>query len=132
MEQVLIIDDEPGIIEMLVRSLKLAGVPATGALSGAEGLRLMEAGLFNIVLCDIRLPDVDGKELIGKLREINPLCQVVMITAYSSMENIVMCLGGGAVDYLTKPFKGDELVTVIRQLDQKLARWKKQTPLVSG
>lgn len=130
MEPVLVIDDERDVGELLERFLALEGFRVEKALSAREGLRLMQQQLFNIVLCDIRLPDIDGKELIGQLKDYNPLCNIVMITGFTSMDNVVTCLGGGAVDYFTKPFDMPSLLGVVKELDRKIKRWKKQTPMV--
>lgn len=133
MEPVLIIDDEVEVAELIERFLRTEGFPVSKAHFGAQGIELMHKKLFNIVLCDIRLPDIDGKDLIGKLKEYNPLVNIVMITGYSSMDNVVSCLGGGAVDYFTKPFRDvTVLVETVKALNAKIERWKKSTPILSS
>ncbi len=133
MEPVLIIDDEVEVAELLERFLRSEGFPVQKAHAGRRGVELMRAHLFNIALCDIRLPDIDGKDLIGELKQYNPLVNIVMITGYSSMDNVVSCLGGGAVDYFTKPFRDVRLVIdTVKALDAKIARWKKSTPILSS
>ncbi len=125
MESVLIIDDEEAILELLARYLKLAGFPVETAMTGEAALNLYRAKLHNIVLCDIRLPDVDGKDLIVRLKEYNPLVNIVMITGFTSMDNVVHCLGQGATDYFTKPFRSmQELVDEVKHLNAKIDRWK--------
>lgn len=132
MERILIIDDETEVADLIERFLKPEGFPIEKAATAKEGLALMEKILFNIVLCDIRLPDIDGKELIDLLKSFNPLCNIVMITGYTSMDNVVACLGGGAVDYFTKPFRDiDTLVHTVKELNAKISRWKKMTPIAT-
>lgn len=131
MERVLIVDDEPMVSELLRRFLEAEGFEVDTAVTGAEALERMRRDLPNIVLCDIRLPDVDGKDLLGALKAIHPMTNVVMITGYTSMENVVECLGGGAADYFTKPFRDiDALVAAVKGLREKVARWKRSTPIV--
>lgn len=133
MEPILIIDDELEVAELLERFLRMEGFPVAKAHDGTQGIAMMHERFFNIVLCDIRLPDIDGKDLIGRLKEYNPLVNIVMITGYSSMDNVVSCLGGGAVDYFTKPFREVRLVIeTVKALDAKIARWKKFTPILSS
>lgn len=132
MEPVLIIDDELEVCELLTRFLRIERFPVECALTGRDGLRLMEEKLFNLVILDIRLPDYDGTEMIKRLKDVNPLCNIVMITGFASMDYLVACLGGGAVDYFTKPFQHTrDLVEVMRELDRKIKRWKTHTPLVA-
>jgi len=124
-DTVLIVDDEEDIIKLLQKTLRLAGFNAQGAATGEAALVLMRENLYSIVLCDIRLPDIDGKDLIRRLKELHPLCVIIMMTGYSSMENVVGCLGHGAEDYFTKPFRHlDEIVSEVRHAAVKLARWR--------
>jgi DNA-binding response OmpR family regulator len=129
-ERILLIDDEPDILDLLERFLVREGFPVDKAIDGRGALRMMEKSFYNIVLCDIRLPDIDGKNLIARLKEFNPLANIVMITGFTSMDNAVACLGGGAVDYFTKPFRMEELIHAVNELDGKIERWKRMTPLV--
>ena len=130
-ELVLLVDDEPDIRALIAKFFIRAGFLVEEAATGEEALALMKRRFHNIVLLDIRLPDADGKDVLLRLREINPLTNVVMITGFTSMDNVVHCLGAGAVDYFTKPFSDlGELVDVVEGLDRKIARWKRSTPLV--
>jgi DNA-binding response OmpR family regulator len=129
-ELILLVDDEPEIRALLSKFLIRAGFLVEEAGTAAAAREAMRRRFHNIVLLDIRLPDADGKELLQHLREINPLTNVVMITGFTSMDNVVHCLGAGAVDYFTKPFSDlGELLEAIEGLDRKIARWKRSTPL---
>lgn len=131
MERILVVDDEEGIVVLLRNFLQDAGFTVDGAHDGREALRLMREHLYSIVLCDIRLPDIDGKQLIPQFKGFNPLCNVVMITGYSSMDNVVGGMEVGAVDYFTKPFRDmDLLLKTVIALDLKIARWKISTVMV--
>ena len=124
MSDVLVVDDEDEIISMLERNLELEGYDVTGARNREEAIQKMEEELYPIVLLDIKFPDTSGPELLENFKEINPLVNVLMITGYSSMENVVECLGGGAVDYFTKPLDMDIVVDRIDDVDEKIERWK--------
>ena len=125
-EKILIVDDEKDILVMLRRHLELEGYNVFVAESGEEAMELMFKHFFNVVICDIRLPNCDGKDLLKKIRHLNLLCNVIMITGYSSMENVVFCLGDGATDYFTKPITDiDLLINTIKYTFQKIARWRR-------
>ena len=124
MSDVLVVDDEDEIISMLERNLELEGYDVTGARNREEAIQKMEEELYPIVLLDIKFPDTSGPELLENFKEINPLVNVLMITGYSSMENVVECLGGGAVDYFTKPLDMDIILDRLHNIETKIDRWK--------
>lgn len=124
MSELLVIDDEEEVVEMLDRNLSIEGYDVHGATTKEEALRSMEDNLENIVLLDIKFPDTSGGEILRELKEINPLVNVLMITGYSRMDNVVECLGGGAVDYFTKPLDMDLLIERVDQVDGKIQRWR--------
>ena len=125
MNRVLVVDDEQEIVSMLERTLSLEGFKVEGVSNGKDALKMMQEKLFPIVLLDIRLPKTSGPKLLKQFKDINPLVNVVMITGYSSMENVVECLGGGAVDYFTKPLDMELFVKKIKDIDSKIDRWRK-------
>jgi len=124
MEKILVVDDEEEITSMLKRNLKLEGFEVDTAHDREEGLERMEKDLYPIVLLDIKFPNTSGPELLSEFKKINPLVNVIMITGYSSMENVVDCLGGGAVDYFTKPLDMDVITDRLEQVSEKIERWR--------
>ena len=123
--KLLIVDDEEEILLMLRRNLELEGYETTVTTSPQEAVDLMKEGLFNLVLTDIKMPDMSGIELLREIKRINPLANVIMMTGYSSMSHVVECLGSGAVDYFVKPFT--DLGIIIEALDQarnRISRWR--------
>lgn len=124
MTDILVVDDEEEILSMLERNLKLENYDVTGARNREEAISLMEEELYSIVLLDIKFPDTSGPELLREFKGINPLVNVLMITGYSSMENVIECLGGGAVDYFTKPLDMDLIVRRLNEVEEKIDRWK--------
>lgn len=124
MNRILIVDDEQEVINMLQRNLEVDGFEVDGATGKEEALEKFRDKLHPLVLLDIKIPGTSGPELLREFNDINPLVNVVMITGYSSMENVVECLGNGAVDYFTKPVNMDQMVETCKQLDQKIDRWR--------
>ncbi len=123
MASVLLVDDEPNIIEVLEIFLLDEGIEVFTANSGGEALSLLKRQPVDIVISDIRMPDISGVELLKEAREIAPETAFIMITAYASTETAIDALQNGAFDYLTKPFKMDELRDVLRRvLEKKHAR----------
>ena len=95
----------------------------TAAGSGAEALRLVAAGQFDVILLDLILPDTEGHSLLGRLRTAAPLVPIIVISALSDVDNIVRCIDEGAEDYFAKPFIPALLRTrVAAALDRKRYR----------
>lgn len=124
MTDVLVVDDEEEIISMLKRNLELEDYTVNGAQDRESAVEAMEEQLYSIVLLDIKFPNTSGPELLEIMKDINPLTNVVMITGYSSMENVVDCLGNGAVDYFTKPLDLDVVIERLDEIEQKIERWQ--------
>lgn len=106
---VLVIDDEEQMLDSLRLNLQQTGYSVTTAASGAEGIALFDAGAFNLVLCDLQLPDIPGLEVLRKLKEKDPATEVIIISAYGSIENAVEATKAGAFHFVEKPFEFDEL-----------------------
>jgi DNA-binding NtrC family response regulator len=112
---VLVVDDEPLIRETLCEYLTQEGFAVTACASGGEALARAAEHPFDVALCDIHLPDMDGIALLGQLRTLNPQACVLLITAYATVENAVEAFQRGAHDYLMKPILLDEVVAKIRR-----------------
>ena len=124
-QSILIVDDETEILETLRRRLLLEGVSVDLCADPVEALAKMETHLYPIVVSDIKMPGMTGIELLQATKNINPLCNVIMMTGYSSMANVVECLSNGAVDYFVKPFQDIDLVTeAIMQARHRTLRWR--------
>ncbi|GAB4380321.1 MAG: sigma-54 dependent transcriptional regulator [Calditrichia bacterium] len=122
---VLLIDDDFNLSKVLSYQLEKNGYTVVTANSGREGLRLFEKQDFDIVLTDIRMPDISGIQVLQEIRKQNPQIIIIMITAYGSVENALEACRLGADDYITKPFGQEQLLFVIekalrfRQLQQE-------------
>ncbi len=117
---ILIVEDEETQRDLLEGLLNKEGYTATGAGNGEDALRLLRDHTFEIVLLDYKLPDTDGLTVLKKLKEMNPEIQVIMITAFGSIENAVSALKEGAFEYLTKPIDLDDLLFKIRKVEERL------------
>jgi len=124
MASILIVDDEEGLLASLIQAFALRGYQATGAGSGAEALKLLERAAFDVVLADVRLPDIDGISLMHRVRAHAPAMVVILMTGGATVESAVHALRGGAYDYILKPFSLEEILrTVERGLElQRLRR----------
>jgi DNA-binding NtrC family response regulator len=113
---ILIVDDEPLIRDTLAEYLTQEGFTVTSCADGETALRLAAGQRFDVVLCDVQLPDMDGLEVLDHLLKISPQTFVLLITAYATVENAVAAFQRGAHDYLMKPILLDEVSNKIRRL----------------
>jgi two-component system, NtrC family, response regulator AtoC len=113
---VLLVDDEPDLRLVLADALRDAGHRVTMATDGAQALDLVRSRVFDIVLCDVRLPKVDGLTLFRRTRQESPATDVILMTAYAEVADAVAALKEGAYDYLTKPFELDELILQVSRI----------------
>ncbi|MDO4899515.1 response regulator transcription factor [Actinomyces sp.] len=114
MTTVLIVEDEQRITSFLTKGLKAAGFVPKVVDNGADAVEMALLGDADIILLDVGLPDIDGFEVLERLRGQGVTTPVIMLTARSSVADRVAGLEGGADDYLPKPFSFDELVARIR------------------
>ena len=114
--EVLIIDDEPLMRISISDALKAEGYNVASAATGSEGLKAIKDTSYDVVITDLRLPEVDGVQILKTCRQISPLTKVLMITAYGSVDTAVEAMRIGAYDYITKPFSMDELILKVKRL----------------
>ncbi|RYZ97570.1 MAG: response regulator transcription factor [Sphingobacteriaceae bacterium] len=114
--KILLIEDEPGLVSVIVRGLTDAGMEVSVAADGNTGLEMALAHKFDLIVLDIMLPGMNGIQVCKEIRKKHEYIAILMLTALSSTENIVTGLNSGADDYLAKPFKFAELEARIRTL----------------
>ena len=114
-KKVLIIDDDLDMCALLSRFLNKKGFETEVAHNGAKGLARFHEDFFDIVLCDFRLGDKDGRDVLLKIKEIKPDTIVIIITGYSDIKTAVDIIKMGAFDYITKPLIPDEVINVIEK-----------------
>ena len=135
-KSILIVDDDKAILKSLKEILELEGYSVDTAETGQEATKASKEKYFNLALLDIKLPDMEGTELLSKLYESEPRIMKIMLTGYPSLENAIKSVNLRADAYLTKPVKRAELLKVIadklkeqeeagRMSDEKVATWIK-------
>ncbi len=125
--KVLIIDDDINIIETIKRRLIFENnLDAIGTTNPLEGIEIIKKEKIDIVLTDISMPEMDGITVLKKIKIIDGLAQVIIMTGYSNSNMAIECLQFGANDYLLKPFEDmDYIVKLINITIEKIIRWKK-------
>jgi putative nucleotidyltransferase with HDIG domain len=113
--RVLIIDDEPGMLQLLTDFLNRNGYKAQGVSCVRDGLTLLKKKNIDLVISDIMMPDIDGLEGLAKIKEIDEDAIVIMMTGFGSMETAVKAMRNGAYDYILKPFNIDDLELIIKR-----------------
>jgi DNA-binding NtrC family response regulator len=111
--RVLLVDDEEKYLAALVKRLELRQVDARGATRGREALDILEQDPIDVVILDVRMPDMDGLEVLKEIKDKQLPCEVVLLTGYASMEVAVHGMELGAFDYTMKPIDLDELLNKI-------------------
>lgn len=115
MKKILVIDDEAIVRISCERALGQEGYEVTSAASGREGLDFLEKNKFGLVLLDLKMPDIDGVEVLNTINRKWPDTKVIMITGYSTVEIAVQALRLGAYNFIEKPFTPDTLITAVRE-----------------
>jgi DNA-binding response OmpR family regulator len=130
--RVLLIEDEPGIVDFVKRGLQAEGFSVEAALDGIEGERLALREDFDGIVLDLMLPGRSGLEILAALRRAKPSVPVIVLTARGEIEDRVEGLDAGAADYLVKPFSLAELVARVRAQLRVLAEASSSTLSVEG
>ena len=115
----LIVDDEKNIRLALSRALEQLDIPVETAASGEEALEKLAAGGYGVMLLDLRLPGVDGMEVLRLVTQEQPEIRVIIITAYGSIDLAVEAMKLGAVDFLQKPFEVARVREMVRRILEK-------------
>jgi len=113
--KVLVIDDENVICDACHLVLSEKGHAVDFCTTGKSGLLAIERGAYDVILLDMKLPDIDGMEILETIRAEMPATYVIVMTGYSTMSNAVQAMKLGAADYLSKPFTDDELVEAVEK-----------------
>ncbi|MEE9591717.1 MAG: sigma-54 dependent transcriptional regulator [Thermodesulfobacteriota bacterium] len=122
--RVLIIDDEESMRHMLSVILKKEGCDVVSAGDGSQGLEVLKRDDFDFVLCDIKMPTMDGLDFLKSLNSLAPVPWslppvVIMMSAYGTVDTAIECMRLGAYDYISKPFKPEEIVLTLKKADER-------------
>jgi len=115
MNTILVVDDEPNYLVVLSELLKEEGFEVFTAQSGEEGLKIAKENDLDLIITDMRMPGMDGLELLKTVKSFNQELPVIMVTAFGEVEKAVVAMKAGAYNYLAKPFSNDELLVNIRK-----------------
>jgi two-component system, OmpR family, alkaline phosphatase synthesis response regulator PhoP len=119
-KSVLIVDDEKNILLTLSQSLEVLQLETDTATNGEEALAKLKEKEFGLILLDIRMPGMDGMQVLRQVREIRPDIRIIMISAYGTIELAVEAMKLGAVDFIQKPFSPEEVRALVsRVLDRE-------------
>ena len=122
MSKVLIVDDEPRILLLLQSLLKTNKYEVETARDGAGALEIVRGGGVDIVITDLRMTPMDGMGLFKEIHKLHPSMPVILLTAYASVETAIDAMREGMFDYLTKPFKVDDILSCLARADEKVKK----------
>ncbi|MEW6001084.1 MAG: response regulator [Nitrospirota bacterium] len=114
--KILVVDDEDIVLISCERTLTPAGYEVRMAKSGIDGLKMMENDGFNLALIDIKMPDMDGIEVLRQIKKKWPDTEVIIITGYSTLATAITSIKLGAYDYIEKPFTPDVLLSSVEKV----------------
>ena len=115
----LVVDDDEAVRHMLTQMLKREGYSVHAASSGRQALEILGQSPLDVVLCDVRMKGMDGLELLDRILEIQPDMTVVLMSAYGSVDQALEAIKRGAYDYISKPFKKDEVIFCLRKAEER-------------
>ena len=119
MSKLLLIDDEEAIVRVLSISLKSDGYDVVTAYSGEEGLKVFQRELPDVVLVDIKMPGMDGIEVLKRIKNINPDTEVIIITGHGDMPSAIQALQLGASDFINKPVKDEVMAIALKRAEER-------------
>ena len=122
--KIMLVDDDASLLLMMRSVLEQEGYKVDSADCPLKAVELFRANKYHIVITDISMPEMSGLELLMKVRNYDPLVQVIVITGMSTMENALSTAEKGAAEYLLKPMTAEKLLATVKICEDKLDRWK--------
>jgi two-component system response regulator FlrC len=126
-EELLVVDDEPQMLIAINETLRRSGYSITTAGSGLEAIRKLKEKYYQLVITDMRMPEVSGLDLLRKVKNLAPQTPVILLTAYGTIQNAVDAMRDGAYDYLLKPFSSESLESIVRRALDSAPRRNEKT-----
>ncbi len=130
-DTILVVDDEPKLARSLALILQRAGYVVTTAASAGEALQLLQAGAYDLVFLDIKLPDQSGVQLLPQIRSLYPDMPVLMLTAHASLETAIEAVRAGARDYLLKPIDPEAILARVNKILEEQKQPKRRREITS-
>lgn len=119
LSKILVVDDEEVVCRFLEKLLAAGGHEVHTSLGGQDAIAKLEEDSFDLVITDLKMPGVDGVGVLRKAKELDPFCEIIVITAYASVESAVEVMKLGAYDYISKPFNIDRIRLVVDKAIEK-------------
>lgn len=116
---ILVVDDEENLRHMLQVMLRKQGYQVDCAVDGDQALSMVQHTSYDFILCDVRMPGVDGPEFLRRISASGLVSTVIMMSAYGTIDMALLCMKLGAYDYISKPFKSDEVLLVLRKAEER-------------
>lgn len=117
--RVLVVDDEKEFLETIVKRLQKRNLYVDAAESGEKALELIQTGNYDVVLLDVKMPGMDGVDVLREIKNAKPLTEVIMLTGHASVESGIEGMKLGAYDYLMKPMELDQLFEKLKDAYEK-------------
>ncbi len=118
-KKILVIDDEENMRHMLSSILSRHGYAIEAVGNGREGLKLLQEKKFDFILCDIKMPVMDGMDFLRAARKLDHFSTIIMMSAYGSLDSAIEAMHLGAYDYISKPFKPEEILLVLKKAEER-------------
>lgn len=125
MKTILVIDDEEKLRSLLARIIRAEGFKVLEAADCKSGLKVVEQNEIDTVLCDVKLPDGNGVDMISKIKVLNPLTEVILLTAYGNIADGVQAMKNGAFDYIVKGDDNDKIIPLLHRSIEKITLQKR-------
>ena len=129
--RIMVIDDEESMRHMLSVILKREGYDPVAYAEATRAVEAVEDGDFDFILCDIKMPGMNGLEFLKALKEKEGSHTVIMMSAYGTIDTAVECMKLGAYDYISKPFKADEIILTVRKAEER-EKLKRENARLAG
>ncbi len=126
--RVLIVDDDSNLRELLEEGVQDWGYEVGTACSGEEAMECLAGENYNVVVCDLKMPGMGGLKLLREIKAFDKMIQVIIITGYATLETAVKAMEAGAYEYLTKPFRLDELMVIMKNVSKRINESEGEAP----